>query len=153
MSLVDPHLFIGANDQTSYLRSAGQGLVPQTAQAAVTKYLNIRGGLTDDTLLDCYWQCKEQVATLMQADAKDIAFMGSTSDACGAITSLIDWQPGDEVVLVSDTLEFPSVTLSVRRLERHGVVTRNTRQHKSDRRRNNCIINSALALAREAGVP
>lgn len=75
-------------------------------------------------------ECKAAVAQLLGVEAENIAFMASASDAINAIVRLIDFRPGDNVVV--NDLEFPSVTLPALRLRERGVEVRLVRRDAWD---------------------
>ncbi|MDG5767246.1 aminotransferase class V-fold PLP-dependent enzyme [Balneolales bacterium ANBcel1] len=65
-------------------------------------------------------QCRERICELINAgDTRHIAFIGNTSEGLNRVTSGLDWQPGDEIIL--NTLEFPSNVYPYRKLEKQGV--------------------------------
>ena len=74
--------------------------------------------------------CKDALARLLGVEAGDIALVGSASDAINAVAGLIDWQPGDNVVV--NDLEFPSVSLPWLRLRARGVEARVVRHRGWD---------------------
>jgi cysteine desulfurase/selenocysteine lyase len=74
--------------------------------------------------------CRESLARLLGVDATDIALLGSASDGINAVAGVIDWQPGDNVVI--NDLEFPSVVLPWLRLRDRGVEVRVVRHRAWD---------------------
>ncbi len=64
--------------------------------------------------------CAQRVARMLNADAGDIAFVGSSSAGIAAIVSAYTWRPGDEVITVDD--EYPSGRYLFGWLQRVGVV-------------------------------
>lgn len=122
-ALVKKDLFEVA-DGIVHLRSAANGLMPKAALAATQRYMAARGGEPPDDRPATYHRAKVGLAKLMGATPGDIAFVGSTSDAIGAIYAQVAWQPGDNIVLIGNPLEFPSVVLPAERLEAGGVTLR-----------------------------
>ncbi|NKC16416.1 MAG: aminotransferase class V-fold PLP-dependent enzyme [Gammaproteobacteria bacterium] len=113
-----------ADPAITYLRTAAQGLLPTSARAAMEAYIASRTGQEDGSQGQVYGACKRRLADLLGADEDSIAFVSSTSDACSLIYGLIDWRAGDNVVVIDDTMEFPSVTLPAHRLATRGVQVR-----------------------------
>jgi len=74
--------------------------------------------------------CREAVARLLGASADDIAFLSSASEGINAVCGLIDFQPGDNVVV--NDLEFPSVSLPWLRLKARGIDVRVVRHERWD---------------------
>ncbi len=65
-------------------------------------------------------QCRERICELINAgDTRQIAFIGNTSEGLNRVTSGLDWQAGDEVIL--NTIEFPSNIYPYKKLESQGV--------------------------------
>jgi cysteine desulfurase / selenocysteine lyase len=108
----------------AYLATAGQGLLPASCEAGARRYFDIRARRSAQSLDDVYDECKEQVATLLGVSADTIAFTGSTSDGINSVYACIDWRPGDNVIIVDEALEFPSVVAPARALEGSGVEVR-----------------------------
>ena len=63
--------------------------------------------------------CRSGLAQLLGAKLDEIALLGSSSEAINAVAGVIDFQPGDNVVI--NDLEFPSVALPWLRLRERGV--------------------------------
>lgn len=72
--------------------------------------------------------CRSGLARLMGANPGEIALLGSSSEAINAVAGVIDFQPGDNVVI--NDLEFPSVALPWLRIREQGVEVRVVR-HKN----------------------
>ena len=130
VSLVPKNAFIGG-DERAYLLTAGEGLVPNGVIDATRHYFENKvmagEGWKRHAAVDR--ACREKLAALMDgATADDIALLGSTSEGVNAIYSLIDWQPGDNVVMPVDTLEFPSVVLPAVKRQREDVELRRVEQ-------------------------
>ena len=123
MALVSLDDFL-TEPNTVYLRTAGQGLLPKSAAEAMREYAVSRTGTTSYKQGELYAQCKVHVGEILHAQASDIAFTQSTSDALNLIYRLPDWKAGDNVVILDDSVEFPSVTLPATLLTRYGVEVR-----------------------------
>lgn len=131
VSLVAKDRFIGG-DERAYLLTAGEGLVPHGVLGATRSYYEqkVRGaaGRTHHEAVE--QTCREKLARLMDgANADDIALLGSTSEGVNAIYALIDWRPGDNVVLPVNALEFPSTVLPAVKRQREGVEIRAVGHH------------------------
>jgi selenocysteine lyase/cysteine desulfurase len=126
LSLVSRTSFIGGTDDRAYLYTAGEGLVPATVLDASRRYYEhkVLAGEGRARHAEVEQACRAGLAELMGAEAGDIALLGSSSEGINAVFSLIDWQPGDNVVVPTNDLEFPSVVLPAVRREKLGVEVR-----------------------------
>lgn len=130
MSLVAKDAFIGG-DQRAYLLTAGEGLVPHGVLDATRRYYENKvlagAGLERHEAVE--HACRVKLAALMDgARADEIALLGSTSEGVNAIYALIDWQPGDNVVMPVSALEFPSMVLPAIKRGRQGIELRTVEQ-------------------------
>lgn len=121
MSLIDRGRFIGG-ERRGYLSTAGEGLVPASVIDATRSYYErkvdpVRGR---ELHLDVDREVKVRLAGLMSAGPGDIALLSNASQGISAIYSLIDWRPGDNVVLMTNDLEFPSVVIPAFQRMRRG---------------------------------
>lgn len=126
MSLAAKSLFIGG-DERAYLLTAGEGLVPRGVIDATRRYYEnkVRAGAGWERHKEVERECREKLARLMDgASAEDIALLGSASDGVNAVYAVIDWQPGDNIVLPVNALEFPSTVLPAVKRARDGVDVR-----------------------------
>jgi cysteine desulfurase / selenocysteine lyase len=73
---------------------------------------------------------RERAAGLFGVPARDMAFLSSATDGINQLTSGLDWQPGDNVVV--EDIEFPSDIFPWTRLEGRGVEVRVVRQWGED---------------------
>ena len=118
MALVDTMRFIGADPDQSFLFTAAEGLVPQTALEASARHYRhktdpVHGRSHHATVGR---RVRERLARLHGGEPEDIALLGNASQGISAVYALIDWRPGDNVVLVTSELEFPSVGLPAMKL-------------------------------------
>ena len=93
-----------------YLNTAATGLPPPTVRPAVDRFyraLEEGGDVHWDDWMDRREQVRARVATLIGAEAEEIAFVANTSTGMNLIADLV---AADGPVL-SDELEFPAVTL------------------------------------------
>lgn len=125
MSLVPRSQFMG-DDGRAYLRTAGRGLVSRHSLDACSRYLRDRVADLDDEngIERAQRDCKARLGQLTGASAEDIALIGSTSEGINAIYALIDWRPGDNVVVCADEIEFPSTVLPALQRETEGLEVR-----------------------------
>lgn len=126
MALVPRSSFIGG-ENGSYLYTAGEGLVPVSVMDATRRYYENKVDPVNGRHrhLEVDREVRAGLASLMGAAAEDIALLGNSSQGIAAIYALIDWRPGDNIVLVTNELEFPSVVLPAVKLVRDaGVETR-----------------------------
>ncbi len=133
MALVDGSRFIGAQPGQSYLFTAAEGLVPQSALEATASYYRhktdpiagrIRHGEVGGEL-------RRQLARLHHGQPDDIGLLGNASQGISAIYALIKWQAGDNVVLVTSELEFPSVGLPAMKLVAAGDIEVRVVNHRN----------------------
>ena len=106
-----------------YVATAGRGLAPLTSPDAVARYFESRVGIGSNLAADRD-ACKVELAAFMGVEPADIALVGSTSDGINLVYSVVDWQRGDNVVVTTGDLEFPSVVLSAFSLAPLGVEVR-----------------------------
>jgi selenocysteine lyase/cysteine desulfurase len=125
MSLA-PRSWFAGGDERAYLYTAGEGLMPLAAHDAMRRYVEhkARGAAGRAENARVERACRDGLARLMGAEAGDVALLGSASEGINAIYGLVDWQPGDNVVVPTSDLEFPSVVLPAARLARRGVEVR-----------------------------
>jgi len=93
-----------------YLNTAATGLPPPTVRPAVDRFyreLEEGGDVHWDDWMDRREHVRARVATLIGAEAEEIAFVANTSTGMNLIADLV---AADGPVL-SDELEFPAVTL------------------------------------------
>lgn len=112
-ALVTKDAFLGGDDR-AYLYTPGEGLVPKPALAATERYFRnkVNGGAGRAEHAAVAANARGQLCTLLSgAQPEDIAFLGSSSEGVNAVYDLIDWRTGDNVVLMTNELEFPSVVL------------------------------------------
>ncbi|MEZ4523858.1 MAG: aminotransferase class V-fold PLP-dependent enzyme [Thermomicrobiales bacterium] len=113
MVMVERERFIGAHDGQSYLFTAAEGLVPRTVNEATKRYYEHKtdpvAGRTHHAEVGA--ELRGRLARLHGGEPGDIALLGNASQGISAIYALIDWRPGDNIVLVTSELEFPSVGL------------------------------------------
>jgi selenocysteine lyase/cysteine desulfurase len=99
-----------ALDKRVYLNTAAAGLIPPTVRPAVDTFyreLEEGGDVHWDDWLERREQVRARVASLIGAEAEEIAFVANTSTGMNLIVDLVG---GDGAVL-SDEMEFPAVTL------------------------------------------
>jgi cysteine desulfurase/selenocysteine lyase len=93
-----------------YLNSAATGLTPPTVRPAVDRFyreLEEGGDVHWDDWMERREQVRSRVATLIGAEAEEIAFAPNTSTGMNLIADLI----ASDGPVLSDELEFPAVTL------------------------------------------
>ena len=93
-----------------YLNTAATGLPPPTVRPAVDRFyreLEEGGDVHWEEWMERREQVRARVATLIGAEAEEIAFAANTSTGMNLIADLV---AADGPVL-SDELEFPAVTL------------------------------------------
>ena len=107
-------------DETAYLNYGAHGPSPRYVVDAAASFLESHEydvAVTDpyERAYETYETVRERVASLLGADAEEIALTESTTDGISRIAAAIDWQPGD--VVVRTDLEHPAGTLPWQQLE------------------------------------
>ncbi len=106
-----------------YMNHAAQSPLPRATVDAVNDHLAERHNgmmMTYSKDFEVIAQCRERIRTLINAaDIHQIAFIGNTSEGLNRVTSGLDWQQGDEIIL--NSIEFPSNVYPYRKLEPQGV--------------------------------
>lgn len=77
------------------------------------------GSLHYDKWMACYEGLRVQAATMLHADAREIAIVKNTSEGIATIALGLDWRPGDRIVAFHD--EFPANQYPWIRLAERGV--------------------------------
>jgi cysteine desulfurase / selenocysteine lyase len=108
-----------------YLNVADRGLISSAVRDAVATYLDacVEGDSKD---LARTWaeRARQDFASLVHADPRDIALTKNVSEGINAVATAIDWRPGDNVVLCEE-LEHPSNIFPWHNLrDRLGVIIR-----------------------------
>lgn len=124
MSLVARERMLGLNADQAFLFTAAEGLVPRDVVAATERYYAAKVDAVNGRKAHAVVaaEVRERLARLHGADPGDIGLLGNASQGIAAIYALIDWQPGDNVVLVTPDIEFPSVGLPALKRVRDGVL-------------------------------
>ena len=107
--------------ETCYLDTGAEGLPAPHTEEALLEYCRAKASGTPGRrhLYAVAEETRELAARLLGAPPSSVAFMSHTSAALNILSSSLDWQAGDEVV-ISD-LEFPSNVLPWLRLKQAGV--------------------------------
>jgi selenocysteine lyase/cysteine desulfurase len=130
-ALVGSDQFIGGTHR-AYLYTPGEGLAPRSATAAVQLYFVNKSDWMAGRIqqMSVATTARERLCRLMVgADPDDIAFLSSSSEGVNAVYDLIDWRAGDNVVLMTNDLEFPSVVLPAVKREQSGIELRVVGRH------------------------
>jgi len=122
-ALIDKELFVGLDDCT-WLYS-GAETPPLRGQArAMEGYLSARGqgpgGREKNSEVER--SCKENIATLTNGEAENVALLSNASEVISMIAQSLELGEGDNVVI--NTLEFPSGVLPWLALRKDGVEVR-----------------------------
>lgn len=127
-SLVDKQKFIGL-EQCTWLYSGAEVPVLRGSSNMVSQYLDnrSRGPQGRENNAQIENECKQYIATMLQASPMDIAFMSNTSDAISCIAQAMNLKQGDNVII--NTLEFPSGVLPWLRLKENGIEVRVVEHH------------------------
>jgi selenocysteine lyase/cysteine desulfurase len=125
-ALVNREEFI-CGDGVAYLYTPGEGLVPKSVAAAGEYYFKnkVNGVAGRQAHAAIAASARDQLCELMPgARRADIAFLGSSSEGINAVYDLVDWRAGDNVVLVTNDLEFPSIVLPAVKRKAQGITIR-----------------------------
>jgi len=122
-ALIDKKFFVGLNDCT-WLYS-GAETPPLRGQArAMERYLSARGegpaGREKNSEVER--SCKENIATLTNGKAENVALLSNASEVISMIARSLELGEGDNVVI--NTLEFPSGVLPLLAFGKAGVEVR-----------------------------
>lgn len=123
--------FVGG-DHRAYLYTPGEGLAPRAALGAVGQYLADKAAWVEgrSTQMAVAATTRSRLCELMTGAAPhDIALLGSSSEGINAVYDLIDWRAGDNIVLMTNDLEFPSVVLPAVKREHAGTELRVVRRN------------------------
>jgi selenocysteine lyase/cysteine desulfurase len=131
MTLIERERFLGAAAGSSFLFTAAEGLVPVSAVDASRRYYEHKvdpaNGRAHHARIGR--EVRERLARLHGAAPEDVALLGNASQGISAVYALIDWRAGDNVVLITSELEFPSVGLPALKLVRDGEIEVRVVQH------------------------
>lgn len=107
-----------------YLNTAAEGLLLSDAAPAIERYLRAkaRGSRGREDLNAIEDDARRHFASLISADASDVAFIASTSRGLDIAIKSIDWQAGD--ALVVPEAEFPTAYFAAQLLAERGVKVR-----------------------------
>ncbi|CAN5658758.1 aminotransferase class V-fold PLP-dependent enzyme [soil metagenome] len=113
MTLAERTRFIGADTHHSFLFTAAEGLVPAAVLEATERYYRHKTDAVSGRArsAEVGAELRDRLARLHGGRPGDIALLGNASQGISAVYALIDWQPNDNVVIVTSDLEFPSVGL------------------------------------------
>src|SRR5205085_2469531 len=95
--------------QFTYLNTAAMAPLPTVTVDAVTSQLNdvANNGSTNFwEWLETKQRVRTQVASMLKANASDVAFTRNTSDGLCAVASGLNWRRGDNIVTFEG--EFPA---------------------------------------------
>ena len=112
--------------ESIYLNVAGCGLLSRNSYQAMMSHIEeLRDGRVDKaSYFAAIDRVRQKFASLIHADADEIAFTKNASDGLNMIAGAIDWNSGDNIILCTE-LEHPNNVypwLNVR--DRHGVTIR-----------------------------
>jgi cysteine desulfurase/selenocysteine lyase len=101
-------LFPGAQQQV-YLNIAAKGLVPTTVRDVVRAYMDeqVAGTSDKDLLRARVDETRASFATMIGADADEIAITKNVSEGLNLFAASLDWKAGDNVVVCPE-LEHPN---------------------------------------------
>ena len=97
-------------EDTAYLDNASLSPLPRCAVAAAAAELEDRSRRGVDgfwSWLDVIDDTRAKVAALLGATADEVTFLQNTSEGINVVANMIDWQPGDNVV-INDLEYYPN---------------------------------------------
>ncbi len=109
-------------NESAYLNHAAIAPIStRTADAVKNTLVEMlsSGGLSFRKWMDRVDRAREACASLIGAEKAEIAFLGNTSDALGAVANAVGWRAGDKIMVSMP--DFPSVVYPWLHLERRGV--------------------------------
>ena len=126
--LISKDEFIGL-DNVIHLAAGGETPMLKTHQDAVARFfadkaLGVEGR---ERFYEVYHRCKRQVGELLGVSAETISFLSHASDGINLFANTIEWQPGDNVVVID--VEFPSDVLAWTQFGAQGVEVRIVRHN------------------------
>jgi selenocysteine lyase/cysteine desulfurase len=93
----------------TYLNTATYGQIPRRSVDAIARHFADRDELACSNFLGWYDEAERlrtPIARLINASPADIAYIPNAATALGLVAGGIDWEPGDNVVTLTD--EFPN---------------------------------------------
>jgi selenocysteine lyase/cysteine desulfurase len=113
-------------EQCIYLNHAGIAPLPLAAARAIQEFCEEAlhfGGMKYGRWMQCETETRRLAGELINApSSQDIAFLKNTSEGISLLATGLDWQPGDNVVLLAG--EFPSTRLPWQALQNEQVEIR-----------------------------
>ena len=105
-----------------FLGHAGVTALPSGAAEAMKSYITASCGEQQEfsDVLRELSRARHDAASLLGADAGEIALLGPTALGLSLFANGLDWKAGDEVVLYGD--DYPANVYPWLNLQRHGVV-------------------------------
>lgn len=126
MSLSDVRSKFLITDEWTFLDNAGAVPLPRFVTGAMQDFIEAyyRDGIAHHwpLLQETVGECRALFARLIGAHLEEVALIGSTSEGLNIVANMLDFSPGDNVV-VTDA-EFPSNLFPWLNLERKGVEVR-----------------------------
>jgi selenocysteine lyase/cysteine desulfurase len=121
----------------TYLNTAAEGLLPASSARRLTHYgeLKQRGMLSRPQMVAMEESARAAAGAVFGVDARDVAFLASTARGLDAVVKSIDWEPGDNIVLMETefpTSAFTAVSLGAAGVQRRVVPTREGVIHLTD---------------------
>ncbi|MFT5113238.1 MAG: cysteine desulfurase/selenocysteine lyase [Parasphingorhabdus sp.] len=128
-ALIAKSEFIGLETQAN-LSAGGETPMLKSHETAIQQFMwdKSRGELARELEAQKVEQARGKCAQLFSVESSDITFLSSSSEGINNVAYGLDWQAGDNVVIVD--VEFPSGILPWTRLEKFGVEVRIVR-HKN----------------------
>jgi selenocysteine lyase/cysteine desulfurase len=121
--LIPKSEFIGIDDN-AHLCAGGETPMLKSHRQAVEQFMfdKSRGEVARELEAERVEQARNKCARLFSVNADEITFLSNASEGINNVTYGLDWQAGDNVVIVD--VEFPSGILPWTRLESQGVEIR-----------------------------
>ncbi len=121
--LIPKDKFIGL-ENTVHLCTGGESPMLKTHQDVLARFLHDKsfGEEARHRIEATRNRCQQKAAQLFGVEAEEITFVSSASEGINIIANALEWQKGDNVVIVD--VEFPSDVLPWAKLQAQGVELR-----------------------------
>jgi cysteine desulfurase/selenocysteine lyase len=128
--LTDAHRQYPVTEQVTYVDVAARGLLSRDVRAAIDAHLDGRmlHGVDKAQYFDLVEQTRSRFATLINAQADEVALTKNVSEGLNIVAAGLDWRAGDNVVVCPE-LEHPNNVYCWLNLRQHGVEVRMVRPH------------------------
>lgn len=123
--LAQVHRHFPALERWIYMDISGRSVLSREVRAALDAHLDERmyNGADKERFFSMIEETRGRFATLINADADEVAYTKNISEGLNMIATGMDWRPGDNVVLCAE-LEHPNNVYPWLNLQAHGVTVK-----------------------------